>query len=221
MISTNKTSTKQESHLSDNKSASSRSLDTFSVQSLRINHIFENTSDGQSPALWVAALPSTQSTSSSSGLVGHRRRSALSFSQTTNQAKWVIIDLISQSKNIKSPEVSSGFRLHEFICSRLDDCNAVVTESIRQRLVQNTAAARVFTKTKTVDHISPALRSLHRLPACPRIYFMILLFVYKALTDLRPETFLMCCDFMNRPELSDCPGQASLLSLQSKLNTEM
>ena len=82
-------------------------------------------------------------------------------------------------------------RVHAFIFSRLDYCNAVFTglpkKSIRQlQLIQN-AAARVLTKTKKVDHITPVLRSLHWLPVCQRIDFKILLLVYKALNGLGPK----------------------------------
>ena len=58
------------------------------------------------------------------------------------------------------------------LLSRLKDCNA---------------AARVLTKTKKADHITPVLRSLHWLPVCQRIEFKILLIVYKPLNGLQPK----------------------------------
>ena len=81
--------------------------------------------------------------------------------------------------------------VHAFIFSRLDYCNGVLTglpkNSIRQlQLIQN-AAARVLTRTKKVDHITPVLRSLHWLPVYQRIDFKILLLVYKALNGFGPK----------------------------------
>lgn len=80
--------------------------------------------------------------------------------------------------------------IHAFIFSRLD-YNTVFTglpkKSIRQlQLVQNTAD-RVLTRTRKLDNIIPVLRSLHWLPVCQRIYFKIVLLVYKALNGLGPK----------------------------------
>ncbi|ROJ36101.1 RING finger protein 166 [Anabarilius grahami] len=54
------------------------------------------------------------------------------------------------------------------------------------QLVQN-AAARVLTRTRNYDHISPVLSSLHWLPVKHRIDFKILLITYKALNGLAPQ----------------------------------
>ncbi|XP_059207040.1 uncharacterized protein LOC131986205 [Centropristis striata] len=84
--------------------------------------------------------------------------------------------------------------IHAFIFSRLDYCNGIFTglnkKSIRQlQLIQN-AAARVLTNTRKLDHITPVLKSLHWLPVSQRIYFKILLLVYKALNGLGPNYML-------------------------------
>ncbi len=72
--------------------------------------------------------------------------------------------------------------------SRLDYCNALLggcpASSInKQQIVQN-AVARVLTRSRKYDHITPILQSLHWLPIKFRI--IILLLSYKALDDLAP-----------------------------------
>lgn len=78
--------------------------------------------------------------------------------------------------------------IHAFISSHLDYCNSIFTglpkKSIRQlQLIQN-AAARVLTRTKKIEHITPVLKSLHWLPVAQRIDFKVLLLVYKSLNGL-------------------------------------
>ena len=81
--------------------------------------------------------------------------------------------------------------IHAFITCRVDYCNTLLIglpqRSLRQvQLIQN-AAARILTKTKKRDHITPVLRSLHWLPVRFRIEFKTLLIVYKSLNGLGPK----------------------------------
>ncbi len=81
--------------------------------------------------------------------------------------------------------------INTFVFSRIDYCNALLTgvsKSTLNRLqyVQN-AAARVLTRSRTSEHISPILESLHWLPVRFRIDFKILMLTYKALHGLAPE----------------------------------
>ena len=100
---------------------------------------------------------------------------------------------LENTSRVKGPMSQQDLEklVHAFIFSRLDYCNSVFTglskKSIRQlQLIQNTAA-RVLTRTKKVDHITHVLRSLHWLPVCQRIYFKILLLVYKARNGFGPK----------------------------------
>ena len=81
--------------------------------------------------------------------------------------------------------------VHAFITSRLDYCNSIlfgVNSYLLDKLqhVQN-AAARLITRTRKFDHITPVLKELHWLPIRKRIDFKILLLVFKALQGEAPQ----------------------------------
>ncbi len=81
--------------------------------------------------------------------------------------------------------------IHAFMTSRLDYCNALLGGCSARfinklQMIQN-AAARVLTRTRKYDHISPVLSTLHWLPTKHRIDFKILLITYKALNGLAPQ----------------------------------
>ncbi len=76
--------------------------------------------------------------------------------------------------------------INAFMTSRLDYCNALLggcsARLIKKlQIVQNTAA-RVLTRTRKYDHISPVLSTLHWFPIKHRIDF-----TYTALNGLAPE----------------------------------
>ncbi len=96
---------------------------------------------------------------------------------------------ISKLRNMLS--VSDAEKLvHAFMTSRLNYCNALLdgcpASSInKQQIVQN-AEARVLTRLRKYDHITPILQSLHWLPIKFHISYKILLLDYKALNALAP-----------------------------------
>ena len=77
------------------------------------------------------------------------------------------------------------------VTSRLDYSNVLLhnlPKSLMHRLqlVQNTCA-RLVTRTRRRDHISPVLRELHWLPVEYRVKYKVLLYTYKALNGLAPQ----------------------------------
>ncbi|KAI5609609.1 hypothetical protein C0J50_9447, partial [Silurus asotus] len=86
--------------------------------------------------------------------------------------------------------------VHAFVTSRLDYCNALLSGcsckcTNKLQLVQN-AAARVLTRSRKHDHITPVLIfytliSLHWLSIKSGIDYKILLLMYKALKGLAPK----------------------------------
>ncbi len=80
--------------------------------------------------------------------------------------------------------------IHVSMTSRLDYCNALLggcSARLINKLMVKNAAARVLTRTRKYDYISPVLSTLHWLPIKYRIDFKILLIIYKALNGLSPQ----------------------------------
>ena len=73
----------------------------------------------------------------------------------------------------------------------MDYCNSLLHGAKQchisrlQRLQNN--AARIVSRRRKFDHISPVLKDLHWLPVEKRIQFKILLFTYKSLNGHAPE----------------------------------
>ena len=86
---------------------------------------------------------------------------------------------------------SSNNAVHAYVTSRLYYCNSLLyglPKELSKRLqsVMNTAA-RLVTRTRKFDHITPVLQDLHWLPIESRSKFKILLLVYKCLYGLAPS----------------------------------
>ncbi len=104
---------------------------------------------------------------------------------------------IDKLRNMLS--VSDAEKLaHAIMTFRLEYCNALLggcpTSSINKIQMQN-AAARVLTRSRKYDHITPILQSLHWLPIKFRISYKIVLLAYKTLNGLAPvyQTNLLSC----------------------------
>uniref|UniRef100_A0A3Q3F3D0 Reverse transcriptase domain-containing protein n=1 Tax=Labrus bergylta TaxID=56723 RepID=A0A3Q3F3D0_9LABR len=97
---------------------------------------------------------------------------------------------ISKIRNILSQNDAEKL-VHEFVTSRLDYYNSLLSGcyggSLKTLQLAQNAAARVLTRTRKRDHITPVLTSLHWLPIQSRIEFKILLLTYKALNGQAPS----------------------------------
>ena len=116
------------------------------------------------------------------------------FPQVNNVCKSTFYHLrtISRIRKYLSTQTTE-ILIHAFVTSKLDHCNSLlynVPKNVIKKLqsVQN-AAARLITRSRKCDHITPILLDLHWLPVSERIKFKILLLTLKALHQQSPTYF--------------------------------
>ena len=81
--------------------------------------------------------------------------------------------------------------IHAFVMSRINNCNGLLyglSDLLLGRLqrIQN-SAARLVTRTRSHESISPILHTLHWLPVKDRLVFKLLIIAYKCQHHLAPH----------------------------------
>ena len=88
-------------------------------------------------------------------------------------------------------EDSAATLVHAFITSKLDNANSLLygipdSATRKLQLIQNNAA-RIVTRSKKFDHITPILKRLHWLPVKWRIHYKVCLMTFKCLHGKAPS----------------------------------
>ena len=119
--------------------------------------------------------------------------SSLSMEYHTNkicQSAYFHLRKIGMIRNLIDADTCK-LLINSFVTSRLDYCNSLlygINTRVIDKLqkVQN-RAARIITRTKLREHITPVLKHLHWLPIQQRIKYKILCQTYKCIHNLAPE----------------------------------
>ena len=106
------------------------------------------------------------------------------------QIAFLKIRQISYIQKFLTPSAAETL-IHAYIKSRLDYCNGLLhgLPTILVAKLQSilNTAARLVTKTRKYEHITPVMINLHWLPIQYRIQFKLLLLIYKSLHGFGPE----------------------------------
>ena len=80
--------------------------------------------------------------------------------------------------------------MQSLVISRLDYCNGLLAGIHQEQIAKlqrlQNSGARIVSRTKKYEHITPVLKKLHWLPVGYRIQYKVLLLVFKALKGLAP-----------------------------------
>ena len=109
---------------------------------------------------------------------------------------------ISQIRSYLTKDATATL-VHAFITSKLDCYNSLligIPDTLKRRLqlIQNNAA-RLITKNKRSDDITPVLKKLHWLPVSFRIEYKVLCLCYQSLNDLAPSYMSAMLSYRDAP----------------------
>ena len=113
--------------------------------------------------------------------------------------------------------------VNALVTSHLDYCNSLLINLPASHLaplqsIQNTAA-RLITRTKKFQHITPVLHSLHWLPIPLRTQFKVLLITYKILRHQEPSYLAELLSSRIRPSVNLRSSSSSQLAPGPRTNT--
>ena len=112
------------------------------------------------------------------------------FVQKTCQSVYFHLRSISSIRKILSDKTVAMI-IHAFVMSRIDYGNSLLLNISSYQLAKlqraQNSAARMLSKTRKRDHITPILEGLHWLPIRERIECKILLLTWKALHGFAPS----------------------------------
>ena len=107
----------------------------------------------------------------------------------TMQIAFLKICQISYYRKFLTPSAAETL-IHSYITSKLDYCNVILhglpTNIVAKLQSMLNTAARLGTKTRKYEHITPVMINLHWLPIQYMIQFKLLLLIYKSVHGLAP-----------------------------------
>ena len=115
---------------------------------------------------------------------------------------------------------STKLLIHSLVTSRIDYCNSLYVGLPKKSLtriqtIQN-RAARIVTRSKLRDHITPVLQSLHWLPIESRIHFKIACITFKTIHNCDPHYLHDLLKRYEPPRALRSSGQCLLVQQKPK-----